>query len=334
MPGWDSLQAVTWMHDSVQLLGLILILLLAAAAAGAYFHLARTPWPEAIEVPGLPLRTPWFTIGRLRLRSRWLESSAAIAVALLIVAEIAAYGFGHRKDALLALAAQGRSDQVETQLAIFQRQAKQIAELQRLEKQVESQRAAEQTHATAEIARLKKSLSDAEGKIAELQRARRTVDTTRSAAELVRLQQALTDAEQKVAALQRTHGQRRLTVEEKQTLIAALKPFAGQHVTIASILGDEDANNLAEDFVAVFDAAGWKHGGAAGVTVRQWDRDPVGVEVTLNEADARAGRISAGAGALINVVRKLGLALDNTIYMSSEVPAGQVLLKVGKKLRK
>ena len=34
------------------------------------------------------------------------------------------------------------------------------------------------------------------------------------------------------------------------------------------------------------------------------------------------------------MVRQLGLVYDNTVYMDNEVPAGQALLKVGKKLRK
>ena len=74
--------------------------------------------------------------------------------------------------------------------------------------------------------------------------------------------------------------------------------------------------------MSVFEAAGWDHDGEAGVSTQQWDRDPIGVEVTLNEADARAGRISAGVGALINVVRQLGLVYDNTIYMNDDVPSG------------
>jgi hypothetical protein len=46
----------------------------------------------------------------------------------------------------------------------------------------------------------------------------------------------------------------------------------------------------------VFDSAGWDHDGEAGVYTQQWDRDPIGIEVTLNESDARAERISAGIG--------------------------------------
>lgn len=301
MPGWDSLQAVTWMHDSAQLLGLCLIVLLAAAAVAVYFYLPPVPRPEAIEIPGVSLHTRWFRIERLWLRTRWLETAAAIAVALLIVVEVAAYGFGYRKDTLLALAEQTRTDQRGGQPAGLPRQAKQIAELQRLNKELQVRLESEQAHSAAEIARLGRKLTDAQAKVVELERARE---------------------------------QRRLSKDEKQSLIAALKPFAGQKVAIAFILGDDEAKNLAEDFVGVFDAAGWDYGGEAGVSARQWDRDPVGVEVTLNEADARAGRISAGVGALINAVRKLGLTQGNTIYMNSEVQPGQVQLRIGKKLRK
>ena len=56
--------------------------------------------------------------------------------------------------------------------------------------------------------------------------------------------------------------------------------------------------------------------------------------MVLNENDARSDQIPPGLAGLINVVRQLGLVYDNTVYMDDEVPAGQALLKVGKKLRK
>jgi hypothetical protein len=84
----------------------------------------------------------------------------------------------------------------------------------------------------------------------------------------------------------------------------------------------------------VFDAAGWDHHGEAGVTTQDWPRDPVGIEVVLNEDDARKDKIADGIVALINTVRQLGMVYDSTIYMDNDVPEGQALLKVGKKLRK
>ena len=84
----------------------------------------------------------------------------------------------------------------------------------------------------------------------------------------------------------------------------------------------------------MFEAAGWDHHGEAGVSTQDWPRDPVGIEVVLNEDDARADQIPPGVAGLINVVRQLGLVYDNTVYMDNDVPDGQALLKVGKKLRK
>jgi hypothetical protein len=148
------------------------------------------------------------------------------------------------------------------------------------------------------------------------------------------LRQKLIDAENKLADLEKLQVQKRLSEDQRRFLIEALRPFAGQKVAIASILGDDDSKTLARDLVSVFDAAGWDHDGDAGVFTQQFPRDPIGVEVTLNENDARSGNIAAGIGALINATRQLGLVYDNTIYMGNEVPAGQAMLKVGKKLRK
>jgi hypothetical protein len=148
------------------------------------------------------------------------------------------------------------------------------------------------------------------------------------------LQRKLSETEKQLAALQRKESEKRLSEDEKKLLIEALRPFPGQKVIIASRLGDQDGKGFAEDLVAVFEAARWHHDGNGGISVQRWDRDPVGVEITLNEADARAGRISSGIGALINAVRKLGLSYDNTIYMNRQVPSGQALVKVGRKLPK
>jgi hypothetical protein len=148
------------------------------------------------------------------------------------------------------------------------------------------------------------------------------------------LRQKLIDAENKVAALERTQTTKHLSAEQKRFLIEALRPFAGQKVSIASIRGDDDGLILAQEFVSVFEAAGWDHHGEDGVSTQDWPRDPVGIEVVLNEKDARSDQIPPALAGLINVVRQLGLVYDNTVYMDNDVPEGQALLKVGKKLRK
>ena len=148
------------------------------------------------------------------------------------------------------------------------------------------------------------------------------------------LRQKLIEAENKIAELEKLQAQKRLSEDQRRFLIEALRPFPGQKVAVASILGDDEFKVFAQDLVSALQAAGWDHSGDTGVFSQQFPRDPIGVEVTLNENDARAGNIPAGIGALINATRQLGLVYDNTVYMGSEVPSGQALLKVGKKLRK
>jgi hypothetical protein len=210
----------------------------------------------------------------------------------------------------------------------------QIAELQRKISEIESQRAElhrKLSETETRIAEMQRNSSGSQLKVSENGKRSGEPETERQLAELRR---KLDDTEKQLAAFQRKELQKRLSEQEKKLLIEALAPFPGQKVTIAARLGDEDGKALAEDLVAVFDAARWIHDGNGGISVQRWDRDPVGVEITLNEADARAGRISSGIGALINAVRKLGLSYDNTIYMNRQVPSGRALVKVGRKLPK
>ncbi len=273
MPGWDSLQTVTAVHGAFQLMGLILLAVVVALVGFAARQLRSGVWPE------------WLDLGEYQLRSRFFEIGCVGVLALLLVSEVVAYGYGLRQETLMAAAEQASADRIK-----------------RLTAESKPRPAGD--------------------------------SSSRYLKENSELNRKLTEAENKLAALERTQTQKRLSAEQRRFLIETLRPFAGQKVSIASIRGDDEGLILAQDFVSVFDAAGWDHHGEAGVTTQDWPRDPVGIEVVLNEKDARADQISSGIAALINVVRQLGLVYDNTVYMDDEVPAGQALLKVGKKLRK
>jgi len=273
MPGWDSLETVAAVHGAFALAGLVLLVILAVLAAFAAYQLRSREWPE------------WLDVGAYQLRSRFLEIGIAAVLALLLVSEAVAYGYGLRQTALAASAEQASAERIK--------------------------------HLTAQIK--PRPVADGSGRFLK---------------ENSDLRHKLNDAEDKVAALEKTQTQKRLSPEQRRYLIEALRPFAGQKVSIASIRGDDDGEVLAQDFVSVFDAAGWDHHGEAGVSTQDWPRDPVGIEVVLNENDARKDKISDGIATLINAVRQLGMVYDSTVYMDNDVPEGQALLKVGKKLRK
>jgi hypothetical protein len=274
MLGSESLETVTAVHGAFQLIGLLLLLVIAAGLAGFVAYQLRTGvWPE------------WLDVGAYQLRSRFFAIGCAAVLALLVVTEVVAYGYGLRQGSLIAAAEQANADRV-----------KRLAAETKQRPVVES--------------------------------------SNRYLKENSELRQKLIDAENKLAALERTQTEKHLSADQKRFLIEALRPFAGQKVSIASIRGDDEGLRLVQEFVSVFEAAGWDHHGEDGITTQDWPRDPVGIEVVLNENDARSDKIPPGVAGLVNVVRKLGLVYDNTVYMDNEVPEGQALLKVGKKLRK
>jgi hypothetical protein len=253
----------------------------------------------------------WLRFGTKRPEP--LEIVALAAFALVIVAEVVGIAYAQRKDALVDQTLRVREAQLKSDAA------REVQKQTEAKAQVAAQAAAQAAAQVAAQTQVQRQVAEAD---------------QRRAAEVANLRKQLAAAEAKLAGFQKSQAQKRLSSEEKEALIEALKPFAGQKITVASIRGDDEGKALAEDIVAVLDASGWDHNGEAGVSVQQWDRDPIGIEIALNEEDARAGRISAGIGALINVVRRLGLAQDNTIYMSNDIPAGEAQVKVGKKLRK
>jgi len=146
-------------------------------------------------------------VGEYQLRSRFFAIGCAGVLTLLVVTELAAYGYGHRLQSLIAAAEQVSADRIK-----------------RLTADSKSRPAAD--------------------------------SPTRYLKENSELRQKLIEAENKLAELERAQLQKRLSAEQKRFLIEALRPFAGQKVSIASIRGDDEGLQLAQEFVSVFEAAG------------------------------------------------------------------------------
>jgi hypothetical protein len=123
---------------------------------------------------------------------------------------------------------------------------------------------------------------------------------------------------------------RRLTQEQRSRLIAAMRSYAGQRVTVLTILGDPEAKRLAEDFVEVIRLAGWVDDGGSGVNQGVFTKDPMGVHVTVNEADVANNRYPAPAEPLARLVGEFGLAPPVTIHVD-KTASGIIKIVVGRK---
>jgi hypothetical protein len=335
LPGWDSLETVTRIHGAAQVAGLILLALLGLLAIALAYQFRGG------------VRRSWLDIGAYQISSKLLEVACACALVLLAVTEIAAYVYGARQQILTAAARHAATERLNSLTAELRSQPTQEATSYLNENLELRQKLA---GAESKLAALESSSKQREHMKTERDQARKERDQTRAGLEQAKkdLERARADSEQAKREserirndlqqakdeLRRIEGAKHLSQEERQTLIDALKPFAGQKIAVTSIRDDDGSRALAQDVVAALDAAGWDHDGQAGVAARQWDRDPVGIELALNEQDARAGRIAPGIGALIGTLRRLRLTDDNTVYMDSTVPPGRVLLKVGRKLKR
>ena len=147
--------------------------------------------------------------------------------------------------------------------------------------------------------------------------------------QLAEAKNQLAEAENKVEEVTRKEANRHLTDEEKRTLISALSPFRGYKVRIFCILGDVEGKAYAEDFVNVFAQAGWDYGGGGGVKESRFDKDPVGIEITLNATQVAAGKIPRAAEPLGRTLSALGLAVGG--FRSPDVPPDTIEIRIGKK---
>ena len=344
MSGWHSLQSVSSLHILLQTIGCLVAVFVIAAGVTAYHYWSR--WSDLVVIVDRALNRylpRWRVDTRAMLHNAFAEI-AILGTAALLALSYGSFAYGQRKAELVV---ESHAAEIATQVAKVRVEAdalrsantqaatRQAAEVAKVRAEADAlhrvdTQAAAARHA-AEIIDLQQRLRQTESRrVASVESLRWEVKQTeaRSEATISRLERQLGQVERRLASLTQ---QRRLTANEKDSLVEALRPYAGQKVTIAAIAGDEDDKVYVTDFVEVLEAAGWQY---PNVTYRHWDRDPVGVEITLNEADGRAGRVNVAIGALINVVRKLGLTDGNTIYMNGEIPAGEAQIKIGKKLQR
>jgi len=147
------------------------------------------------------------------------------------------------------------------------------------------------------------------------------------------LQERLSAADKKVTDLEKQQAPRRLTDQQKQTLTAALSPHKGQKVVVLTILGNAECKRFMEDFLAVFDAAGWDYGRGDRVIYGNFGNtaDPIGVTVLVNTVlgDQKKGPVALLP--LMETFAAFGLVPPMTVTRSNDVRPEEVGLVIGRK---
>jgi hypothetical protein len=159
---------------------------------------------------------------------------------------------------------------------------------------------------------------------------RRLADVKALQDKLAAAEKVAVDASKKAGDVERQAAPRHLTESQRQTIIAAIQPLAPKTVDVVVPAGDSEAKSFAAEFVDLFRNAGWDAGTNDGINQAFYTGNiDYGIQVTLNQADASAGRLPPGAEALIRVLLSLGLTKGG--FANPQIPSGKIEFRVGTK---
>lgn len=149
--------------------------------------------------------------------------------------------------------------------------------------------------------------------------------------EVESLQGKLSQASERLEEIRKQQAHRRLSSDQKAALIEALSPFGGQRIAVAVAMGTDDGLPLGNDFIEMFNAAGWV---ANGPDQTIFGNNPneaqiIGVQITINQVDQQAGIVLPSAIALHAALARIGLADPKAVFMEMQVPRGEISLKIG-----
>ena len=148
---------------------------------------------------------------------------------------------------------------------------------------------------------------------------------------IVSLNDAAKRLNEKIADLATKQADRRLTDEQKRTLIAALSPFHGQKVVIWTILGNSECKRFLEDFTEIFDKIGWDYDHGNRVFYGNYASDPVGVAIAVNKTLKDQHKVLSVVTPLTETLASFGLVPPKTVSPTDEVRPEEVGLVIGRK---
>ena len=121
---------------------------------------------------------------------------------------------------------------------------------------------------------------------------------------------------------------RRLSDEQRRTLVGALSSLQRLKVEILSVVGDSEGLGFSRNFRDVFKEAGW---GDVQMNVIIPTKDIVGIEIHVNEAEAKVRQVPPSVNALAKTLMQMGLVHKSQLFADPKTPVGKVVLTVGRK---
>jgi len=124
---------------------------------------------------------------------------------------------------------------------------------------------------------------------------------------------------------------RRLTESQRASILAKISLVPGHRIKISIPLGNAEAKSYGMEFVALFRQARWIGVEGTGLNQSVWDKDPVGIQINVNEADAKAGRLPNDAVMLMDTFVQLGLIDQRAMFIDAGTPSGDFGIAIGVK---
>lgn len=118
---------------------------------------------------------------------------------------------------------------------------------------------------------------------------------------------------------------RRLSHAQRAAMLEVLRKYQGFPIEIATVLQDNEADDYAQDFVAIFREAGWNLGGPRGYSSTLWSRSPIGLQLWFRSNEAQPPSL----GPVVTALRAAGLEPEG--ILQPQLRADQVQLIIGEK---
>jgi hypothetical protein len=148
----------------------------------------------------------------------------------------------------------------------------------------------------------------------------------RSDAKLAAANAAVGDLRGKLDSAEKQIAPRRISIDQRHSLVQELRPFAGQVFNTVSYSSDLDGQRLSEEIESVLKEAGWSLGSSK---VGMAFSLPEGIAVLVNKAQAERGIRSKSEETLIKSLIDAGLMEKPILTLNDDVNESEITIRVG-----